>query len=116
MAISGNPAQYTLDISFGAFFDRIPFFLHSILTVLFYKNLFSLTLILCTVILPFICQTRLPNAANKYLWRTLSMVAPFFLANYPFITMYIHETDHIQKQSYNLELRTITLFSYKIFL
>ena len=40
------------------------------------------------VILLLICETRMPNAKNKYTYRTLSFVGPFLLANYPFFKMY----------------------------
>ena len=32
-----------------------------------------------------ICQTRLPNAKRKYLYRTLSFAVPFFFCNYPVV-------------------------------
>lgn len=37
------------------------------------------------------CQTRLPNAKRKYLYRTLSFAVPFFTCNYPVITLVMGE-------------------------
>jgi len=48
----------------------------------------SVNLTVGCFILLLICETRMPNAKHKYVFRTLSFVGPFFLANYPFFKMY----------------------------
>jgi len=48
----------------------------------------SLNLAVSSLILLLICETRMPNAKHKYIYRTLSFVVPFVLANYPFFKMY----------------------------
>ena len=51
-------------------------------------TIFSLNLAVSSLILLLICETRMPNAKHKYIYRTLSFVVPFVLANYPFFKMY----------------------------
>ena len=68
---------------------------------------------MCSLILPFICRTRLPNASNKYFWRTMSLVAPFFLTNYPFFAMYFLQNN--PQQQYYFKLHVVSMVIGAIF-
>ena len=97
-----NPTEFSQDVTMA----------HSLWDYLL-KLIYSLNIGLCGLILLIICQTRMPNAKNKYLARTMSFVLPFFLANYPFFKMYFNGNFPVLE--YYFKIHVISLLVGAIF-